>query len=162
MHLQAFRFAEGPNTTVSRVSDGGEFMCYFLEDSIRPVGEKVPGATAIPTGMYRVDISHNSPMAMRYYNRWPDSWFRGLPTLEWAESGPMLPRFDALRIHPGTVAADTRGCPLTASEVIQVETGDYEGVGSVKAFERLCHRIYDVLDIGDECYLTISDHEVRL
>lgn len=161
-HFQAFRYAEGKGTTVSRVSENGEHLCYFLEDAIREVGEKVHGATCIPTGRYRVGITHNSPMSMRYYNRWPDSWYRGLPTLEWAEDGPMLPPFSSLRIHPGQGHSDTLGCPLTASEVVLVESGDYEAVGSVRAFERLCHRIYEVLDAGEEAYLTISDHELRL
>lgn len=162
LHLQAFRYAEGARTTVSRVSDGGEHICYFLEDQIRDVGEKVAGETCIPTGRYRIGITRNSPMSMRYFARWPDSWYRGLPTLEWAEDGPMLPEFTALRIHPGNKHQDSHGCPLTASEVVLVE-GDYQAVASVKAFERLCARIYEVvLDDGDEAFLTISDHEVRL
>jgi hypothetical protein len=159
----AFRYAEGENTTVSRVSEEGEFVCYFLEDSIRDNGEKVHGETCIPTGRYRVGITHNSPMSMRYYARWPDSWYAGLPTLTWdhPEGRPMDPYFSALRIHPGSGHSDTLGCPLTATDVEMVD-GDYRAVGSVRAFERLCHRIYEVLDAGEECYLTISDHEIRL
>jgi hypothetical protein len=72
----------------------------------------------------------------------------------------MLPEFTALRIHPGNDHTDTHGCPLTATEVQMVD-GDYQSVGSVRAFEALCHRIYDALDEG-EVFLTISDHEVRL
>lgn len=160
-HFQAFRYAEGVQTTVSRVSEGGEPICYFLEDAIQD-GPKVPGSTCIPPGRYRVGVTRNSPMSMRYFNRWPDSWYRGLPTLEWAGDGPMVPEFSALRIHPGNGHQDSHGCPLTASEVVLVE-GDYQATGSVRAFEKLCARIYAVvLDDEDECYLTISDHEVRL
>lgn len=161
MNLHASRYAEGANTTVSRVTEGEHFVCYFLEDQMREWGEKVDAETAIPPGTYRVGVTHTSGMAQRYYERWPDSWFQGLPTLEWAEDEPMVPEFSYLSIHPGNDHDDSAGCPLTASEVSLVD-GDYVASGSVRAFETLCHRIYDALDRDEEVYLTISDHEVRL
>lgn len=161
-HFLMSRYAEGPNTTASRLSENGVFLCYMLEDGIRQYGVKVDGKTAIPTGRYRIGLTHNSPMSMRYYNRWPDSWYAGLPTLEWdhPEGEPMKPVFKNLRIHPGNKHTDSRGCPLTASELV-TKDGDYEAVGSIKAFEKLCHRIYEALEEGD-VFLTITDHEVRL
>ena len=161
-HFLAQRYAEGAQTTVSMVSEGGEHVCQFLEDALRPYGEKIDGRTAIPAGRYRLGVTHNSPMSMRYYHRWPDSWYAGLPTLEWdhPEGEPMVPRFDALRVHPGNDHSDSRGCPLTASEVVLVE-GDYQATGSVRAFERFCTRLYRALEEGD-VFLTITDDKVAL
>jgi hypothetical protein len=158
-HFLAIRYLKGARTTVSMVSESGKHVCQFLEDEIRTDGEKIPGMTAIPTGRYRLGVTHNSPMSMRYYARWPDSWYKGLPTLEWdhPEGAPMVPRFDHLRVHPGTDHTDSAGCPLTASEVVLVESGDYQAVQSVRAFERFATRLYDGLEVGD-CYLTIQDH----
>ena len=159
-HFLAQRYGGGENTTISMVSERGEHVCQFLEDVARGYGEKVPGATAIPAGRYKLGVTHNSPMSMRYYNRWPDSWYKGLPTLEWAEDEPMRPRFMNLRVHPGNDHDDTHGCPLTASSVVLVD-GDYEAVGSVRAFERFCTRLYRALEDGD-AFLTITDDKVRL
>lgn len=161
-HFLAQRYAEGVKTTVSMVSLFGEPVCQFLEDGVRQYGEKVNGCTAIPPGRYKLGVTHNSPMSMRYYARWPDSWYKGLPTLEWdfQDGEDMVPEFTSLRIHPGNDHTDTKGCPLTASEVVLVE-GDYEAVSSVRAFERFCTRLYRALEEGD-AYLTITDDKVRL
>ena len=161
-HFLAQRYAEGLMTTVSMVSEGGEPVCQFLEDGVRQYGEKVPGLTAIPPGRYKLGITHNSPMSMRYYARWPDSWYKGLPTLTWdyQNGEDMTPPFEGLRIHPGNNHNDSRGCPLTASDVV-LEHGDYVAAGSVRAFERFCTRLYRALEVGD-AYLTITDDGIRL
>lgn len=164
-HFLAARYGEGAQTVVSTVSESGRHVCYFLEDQVREGGVKVPGRTAIPCGRYEVTVTHNSPMSMRYYHRWPDSWYKGLPVLTWdhPEGKPMVPEFDALRVHPLRDHGDTAGCPGTAAAVGVVD-GDYEASGSVQAFERFCTRLYEGLDAGT-VYLTIQDHrfpEVRL
>lgn len=160
-HFLSARYGEGVQTTVSMVSESGRHICQFLEDKIRGDGVKVPGATAIPAGRYKLTVTRNSPMSMRYFARWPDSWYKGLPVLTWdhPEGEPMVPHFSDLRVHPLNDHTQTWGCLGPASDVVMVE-GDYEAVQSVRAFERFCTRLYEGLEIGD-CYLTIQDHRFQ-
>lgn len=155
----AQRWGEGKATTVSSVCDeNGKHICYFLEDAIRYV--KVHGQTAIPAGRYKLGITHNSGLAMRYYNKYPDSWFRGLPTLEWAGDGPMEPKFTNLRVHSGVHKGHTKGCPLTAREVVKVGE-DYEARDSMDAMQDFCLKLYAALARGD-VFLEITDDKVRV
>lgn len=157
----AQRWGEGKATTVSSVCDDhGKHICYFLEDAIRPHGVKVKGETCIPPGRYKLGITHNSGLAMRYYNKFPDSWFRGLPTLEWAEDEPMVPVFTNLRVHSGVTKTDTKGCPITATTVVKVGE-DYEARDSLDAMQDFCLKLYAALAKGD-VFLEITDDKVRV
>ena len=71
----------------------GRFGVLHLEDVVRQ-GEKVPGQTAIPEGIYTVQIT--------FSNRFK----RDLPLLL------NVPNFEGIRIHPGNTDADTEGCIL--------------------------------------------------
>lgn len=157
-HFLVARYAEGIQTTVSMVSESGRHICQFLEDKVRLGNVKVPGATAIPFGRYRVTVTRNSPMSMRYFARWPDSWYQGLPVLTWdhPKGEPMEPEFTHLRVHPLRDHADTAGCLGTATDVVMID-GDYEAEGSVRAFERFCSVLYPALEVG-VVYMTIQDH----
>ena len=157
-HFLVSRYAEGVQTTVSMVSESGRHVCQFLEDKVRLGNAKVPGATAIPFGRYRVTVTRNSPMSMRYFSRWPDSWYQGLPVLTWdhPDGLPMEPEFAHLRVHPLRDHTETAGCLGPASDVVLID-GDYVAEGSVRAFERFCRRLYEGLEIGT-VYLTIQDH----
>ncbi len=79
-------------STIGELSLNGKFECYILEDKVRP--EKIPGLTAIPAGIYEVQITH-SP-----------KYRRDLPLLL------SVPDFSGIRIHPGNTARDTEGCLL--------------------------------------------------
>lgn len=69
--------------------------CYTLEDVVRPESEaKVPGATAIYAGRYRVDLT--------WSNRF--GWL--VPEILG------VPRFTGVRLHGGERPAETEGCPL--------------------------------------------------
>lgn len=82
-------------STVGELFIDGVFECFVLEDRFRPAPEaKVKGATCIPLGRYRVEISH-SP-----------KFNRDLPLLL------DVPGFTGVRIHPGNTPADTEGCLL--------------------------------------------------
>lgn len=78
----------------------GKRLCYVLEDAVRqiegkPVASwKVHGATAIPTGRYRITLE-NSP---RF----------GADTI--TVNG--VPGFTGVRMHAGNTEGDTEGCPL--------------------------------------------------
>lgn len=76
-----------------------DFFCFVLEDKVRPLGEKVPGETAIPEGKYQVLLTQ-SPRFKRV-----------LPLLI------DVPGFDGIRIHPGNTADDSSGCLLVGDEI---------------------------------------------
>lgn len=72
--------------------DAYEFVCYTLEDVVRPV--KVPGQTAIPVGEYVLQLSVSNRLSAI------------LPELL------DVPGFSGIRIHSGNTHADTFGCIL--------------------------------------------------
>lgn len=131
--------------------DGVRF-CETLEDRDRGLRQdmtvaairlrKVFGRTAIPTGIYHVDISTVSP---KFRNR------------TWAiQYGGVVPRlldvkgFDGVLIHPGNTAADTNGCVLV---------GDNKEVGKVlnstATFHRLFARMIDAAGDGEDITIEI-------
>lgn len=101
MNLTLKRYDLQLNRTFGElIGPGGKRLCYVLEDAMRQVdGQpvaawKVHGATAIPTGHYRITLD-NSP---RF----------GPDTL----TVNSVPGFIGIRIHAGNTENDTEGCPL--------------------------------------------------
>ena len=103
MTLRLIREPSLDATTLGVLFLNGRFQCFTLEDLIReqigqPVASwKVAGATAIPAGHYRVQIT-------------PSVRF-GRPLPELLE----VPGFTGIRIHPGNAAVDTAGCLLVGN-----------------------------------------------
>ena len=93
MDLHLVRYDCTPDRTIGKLAVDGIFECLTLEDAIR-TGPKVPGATAIPSGRYRVIINYST------------RFDRQLPLLL------NVPHFFGVRIHPGNTSADTTGCIL--------------------------------------------------
>lgn len=92
MDLTLQRDPSADGCTLGRLSKGGLFVAYTLEDIVRPV--KVPGETAIPAGRYKVVITPSTRFG------------RLLPEIQ------DVPGFTGVRIHSGNVASDTAGCVL--------------------------------------------------
>lgn len=78
----------------------GKRLCYVLEDAMRqiagqPVASwKVHGATAIPTGTYRITLEQSPRFG-------PDTL-----------TVNSVPGFTGVRMHAGNTERDTEGCPL--------------------------------------------------
>jgi hypothetical protein len=95
LHLERKWFT--PNSTIGELSIDGAFQCFTLGDMFREgdiFAVKVPGATAIPEGIYDVVVT----LSQRFKTE--------LPELR------DVPNFVGVRIHSGNTAADTEGCVL--------------------------------------------------
>ena len=105
MRILLQRHALKAGYTIGRMEVNGRYFCDTLEDTDRGLSDemsedeiaalKVKGATAIPTGTYRIDMQTRSP-----------------------RFGRVLPRLVSVKgyagvlIHSGNTAADTEGCIL--------------------------------------------------
>lgn len=85
-------------STTGELSTDGTFRCFTLEDPVRPRGVKIPGATAIPTGLYVATV-YRSPRLGYLVVLLHD-----------------VPDFTASEIHRGNKAGDTRGCILVGQK----------------------------------------------
>lgn len=105
MRILLQRHALKAGYTIGRMEINGRYFCDTLEDTDRGLSEemsedeiaalKVKGATAIPTGTYRIDMQTRSPR-----------FGRVLPRLVSVKG------FAGVLIHSGNTAADTEGCIL--------------------------------------------------
>lgn len=88
--------------TVGILYVGGTRFCETLEDTVRD--RKIPGVTAIPAGLYELDMSTVSP---KFRDRsWARLYGGIVPRLV------SVPGYQGILIHPGNTAADTEGCIL--------------------------------------------------
>jgi hypothetical protein len=131
--------------TIGELDLGSGRFCYTLEDEIRevagvPVAQwKVPGATAIPAGRYKLAVTQSA----RYG--------RPLPVLIGVEG------FTGIRIHPGNGPHDTEGCILVGQAI----GGPASLLRSRLAFDELFKRLrYAVLVM--DVYLDIQNPPARL
>ncbi len=108
------------------------FECYTLEDVVRPAGQKVQNATAIPTGTYRVVLDW-SP-------RFQKNMFHVLD----------VPGFDGIRIHSGNTAEDTDGC-LLVGQTVDLSNGSIGAsrIAYEHLFRKLCDEKALVLEIKE-------------
>lgn len=91
------------DATVGHVIIEGKEFCWTLEDSVRD--EKVQGKTAIPYGVYDVEIT--------YSPRFKRDTIQLFNTPDKAVEGNGM-RFTGVRVHGGNTVDDTEGCPLVA------------------------------------------------
>jgi hypothetical protein len=120
MKLLLERLQLDPDVTIGSLSIDGEWQCWTCEDTVRDLGVKVPGQTAIPFGSYPIDIT----FSQRFQ--------RDLPLLMY------VPNFSGVRIHPGNTAADTEGCVLVGEMRLAKSVGK-----SRAAFDALYPRLRD-------------------
>jgi len=104
MKMMLERLQLDPDVTIGALSVDGDFECWVCEDTVR-TGPKVYGKTAIPAGIYQVDVT--------FSNRFQ----KPLPLLL------NVPGFSGIRIHPGNTAADTEGCLLPGIDRLAKSVG---------------------------------------
>ena len=140
MELALTRTNKNNVCTLGDLLIDSEFFCHTLEDVVREVaGEsvsawKVPGATAIPTGRFRVVIDFSN----RFQRLMPH-------ILD-------VPGFAGIRIHKGNTAADTEGCILLG----QVESGSTAIAQSTAAFDAFFPKLEAALDAGQDVWITVA------
>ena len=150
MELRLKRIAKRDTYTIGRLYINGERFCDTLEDKDRGLAESFPlcvnrakktkGATAIPTGRYRVTLDVQSPK------------YKNVPFYKFCDGRvPRLlnvPAFDGILIHVGNTAKDTEGCILV---------GENKAVGKVLNSRETFLRLYDRLQQAKELiYITIE------
>lgn len=149
MKLTLERLYRKSGYTIGRLSIDGTYFCDTLEPTDRGLDstmdlqalrrKKVPGATAIPTGTYRIDMRTPSP---RFGNRTPYVAHKGIvPRLIGVKA------FRGVLIHIGNWPRNTSGCILVGRNV---ERG-------CLLYSTQCYtRLFDILDEArEEIMLTI-------
>lgn len=134
MNLYLHRDTLLAGVTLGRMYVNGVYECEVLEDVHRGSAPKVPGATCIPNGRYRVSITH-SPRFKRL-----------LPLVH------DVPGFVGIRIHAGNTADDTEGCLLPGRRR-GVLNGKDAVLESTAAFNALYAKL---LLAKGEVWLTVS------
>ena len=139
MQVTLWRKYRKPGYTIGRLYIDGVFFCNTLEDTDRglaqymSVGEianiKIKGATAIPTGAYKVARTY-SPKYKRL-----------MPQVMNVKG------YAGVRIHSGNTAADTEGCILL---------GDNTAVGRLTNSRKRCVEFETKMQVnGNACDLEI-------
>lgn len=108
----------------------GVYFCNTLEDQERD--KKIPTATAIPRGTYRVIVD--------FSNRFQ----RYMPLLL------NVPEFSGVRIHSGNTAKDTEGCILVGKYLTQGYI-----TKSRDTFQALFQKINSAFRAGDNITIEI-------
>jgi hypothetical protein len=142
VNLVLQRETAGASATMGELSVEGKLECFTLEDVVRvddpttppDEGKKVYGATAIPAGRYRVDITFSNRFGCE------------MPILL------DVPGFTGVRIHPGNTDADTEGCILVG----QAQHGESLH-GSRVAYNALMPKIKSTLDAGEEVWIDVRN-----
>lgn len=130
-------------TTFGVLSIDGAFQCYTLEDVIReqpgvPVEQwKVKKETAIPAGRYRLSLV-NSPHF-------------GPDTLTVND----VPGFQYIRIHAGNDDADTEGCLLVGTRIVEQDDDGGNILNSRKALRALKSVLVPAIKKGASVWLEV-------
>lgn len=143
MKLELKRKALMDTYTIGDLFVNDVFFSNVLEDKVRDFNKdgdlndsgetKVYGETAIPYGVYTIDLT--------YSNRFK----KILPLIENVKG------FEGIRIHPGNTAVDTHGCLLVGNNTEKGKVTD-----SRKVFEKLMIRLVDAHEMKETITIKIS------
>ena len=135
LNLELNRIFFTKTSTIGELKIDGKFECYTLEDEdrLRHGRPKVYGITAIPTGIYEVDIT------------WSPKYKRDMPTLLNVEG------FSGIRIHSGNWAIDSEGCILVG----RTKGEDYIGQSKL-AYRALFKKLQAAKKAGKKILIRIE------
>lgn len=142
MKLTLQRLPSEGGATLGKLFIDGVFASHTLEDEVRelpgvPVAAwKIKGATAIPSGSYRVTLE-------------PSARF-GPDTLTLHD----VPGFQYIRMHAGNTSADTEGCVLLG---MQASATTLIGGTSRPAVALVKSRVAMALDAGEEVWIDVAN-----
>ncbi len=152
MKLELKRRFRGPNYTIGSLFINGVYECDTIEDVDRGLtdsmsvdeikAKKIYGRTAIPTGIYKIDMNTVSP---KFKDR------------SWAKfCGGKLPRlldvkgYEGVLIHVGNKAEDTLGCILVGDNKIKGQV-----INSTATFQELYGELLKAKVKGEEITINI-------
>jgi len=142
VQLQLVRDSYSNKSTLGKLYIQGDFFCHTLEDVVRPYGEKEHGETAIPNGLYQVNVSRSGR-----FKRYMPILFNQPNGYELRSNGIS---FSGIRLHSGNTHKDTHGCPLVAYNRIS------ENMIQGTAEKELIAKIKDLLDQFGEVFITVT------
>ena len=152
MKLKLKRRWIAQNYTIGTLSIDGEPYYDTLEDTDRGLhagmtdqeikANKVPGKTAIPKGIYTVNMSAVSPRFKA--KSWARPYSGIVPRLE------AVPGFQGVLIHPGNSADDTEGCILVGRNTVVGGLTD-----SAKTYLKLMDMLVAARDRGETITIEI-------
>lgn len=149
MLIKLRRTRQNAQSTIGElVDEGGHAVCVTLEDAHH--APKIPHSTRIPAGTYPVKLRTEGGFHQRYSKRFGD-WHKGML---WIRD---VPDFEFILIHLGNSIADTDGCVLTGSEVIDHAGEPFEVLGSEKAYREFYPPVRDALIRGEKVWLQVID-----
>jgi hypothetical protein len=132
MKLELKRIFRGPEYTIGKLYIDGAYFCDTLEDPDRDLnrdgkfdnGEvKVPGNTCVPNGTYDIEFKYSPTFSPKINKRY-------MPYLK------DVPSFEAVMMHWGNTAEDTRGCILVGQNKVKGKV-----LNSIYTFKKLLNKI---------------------
>lgn len=144
MELSLKFIAETPNSTLSALTAGKQFICFVIEDGNRTV--KVPGDTRIGAGRYEVKPRKEGKFFNLYSKKFGHEF---VPHLQ------DVPNFTFILIHIGNTVKDTRGC-LLVGESAQLFKKDFVLTGSTIAYKKLYEGLKGAFMIGEKVFITVE------
>ncbi|WP_045859356.1 DUF5675 family protein [Teredinibacter purpureus] len=139
MEIVVDRIVSDDDTTISRVSVDGKFVCFGLEDEFRE--EKVQNETRIPAGTYNIKLRTEGGFHNRYQKRYPDM-HKGMLHLQ------DVPNFTYVLIHCGNTDEDTAGCLLVGAGS-NTTPGDMSISSSRVAYANFYPKVVDAAAAGN-------------
>ena len=152
MKLTLKRIFKGPKYTIGHLSINGVYECDTLEppymgtkqtDSIEFIKSTKKGNTAIPSGVYNINMNIISP---KFKDR---SWaipYKGiLPRLENVKG------FEGVLIHVGNKPQDTLGCILVGENKVKGQV-----INSTASFNKLMKLLLQANIDGEDIELTVE------
>lgn len=137
MKLELIRIANRPTYCIGKLYIDGVWFCDTIEDTDRGLNDsmsveeilkkKIKGETAIPTGIYKIEITY-SP-----------KYKRMMPLLIGVKG------YSGIRIHSGNTSKDTEGCLLVGRNTKVGMVTD-----SRNTYQRLFARLQNAKDISIE------------